>query len=138
LTRMLKVGGALLGIFLVLVVSVVGWLWWQSNHPTLPKGWPIDSSWQKASDFLPGWLGLVGVGSWTSCEFDSKRSADTCKFADFRGKHIYEGEYSTCDGRSPIQGGHLRLSSRRQSTTRVFLQDGTMLLPKEECPEKAN
>jgi hypothetical protein len=64
---------------------------------------------------------------------DTQRNVDTCKFANYKGKLLYESDYTTCENQPPVPDDGLRLRSENQATVRVFLQDGTMLIPVDLC-----
>jgi hypothetical protein len=128
--RVVKAMGALVGVLVLSVLSFFAWIWWESQHPRLPNGWPPSSAFIQAPHALPGYL-LVGV--WVGCRLGTQRNVDTCKFANYKGKLMYEGDYTTCDNQPPLPDERLRLRSENQATVRVFLQDGTMLIPVDFC-----
>src|ERR1700722_12175417 len=93
----------IIGTFVaVSALAFLGWFYWQSQHPHFPEGWPPGSVWVR-----PASLRMFRAGVWAGCRLDTQRNADTCKFANFKGKTWYEGNYSTCDGRAPIADDQL-------------------------------
>src|SRR5579862_5440069 len=115
--RILKIIAALVGVLAVLMLAFIGRLRWESQHPTLPKGWPSGSVWLEAPRT---WPGVLLVGYWVGCSLDTKRNVDTCRFADFKGKIVHEDDYTTCDDKPPIPDWGLWLRPGHQSFGSIF------------------
>jgi hypothetical protein len=122
--------GIALGALIIIAISVAGWRWWKSLHPKLPAGWPPGSVWVEAPTLR---FKILAVGGWAGCFLDTQRSIDRCEFADYKGKLLYQDDYSTCDGRAAIPSNRLWLRPGHQSTAFVFLRDGTILFPTSFC-----
>jgi TonB family protein len=126
--RILKIIGSLICALLILGLGFIGSVYWTIQRPRLPKGWPSGSVWIGAPSLR--WA-LAGV--WIGCRLDSQRNVDTCKFANFRGKVWYEGDYTTCDDEPPIADERLWLRPGNQSASFIGLRDGTLLIAKNDC-----
>jgi hypothetical protein len=67
---------------------------------------------------------------------DRQRAVDKCKFSDYDGRILSEGDYSTCDGRPPLPDEKLRLDRSGASAAVIRLQDGTLLFEASNCSTK--
>jgi hypothetical protein len=120
--------GVVVGIGIVIVLLRV---WWASLPPKLPTDLSSSAIWVKTPT-AP--FSFVPMGFWVGCSLDAQRHVDRCRFADYKGKTVYESDYSTCDDRAPLLNDRLILKKGHQSIFFVSLQDGTILVQKGGCP----
>jgi hypothetical protein len=139
--RMMRISSpkaAVIGLLLVSGGAIVFRLWWASIPPKLPKGLRANSVWRGARTLplpLPMKLAVYWnrVGAWESCWLDMNRNVDRCEFTDYKGAVLYQSDYTTCDGKPPVPDSRLQFGSRRQSFGFISLQDGTVLIPVNDC-----
>lgn len=125
--------GIAIGLIVIVGGSVILRVWWASHPPKLPGNLRANSVWVEGS---PAPFVFTPRGVWVSCWLDTQRNVDRCQFADYEGKLGYEGDYTTCDNQSPMPDERLRLQNKNQAVVRVFLQDGTMLIPANLCDRR--
>jgi hypothetical protein len=62
---------------------------------------------------------------------DSQIGLDRCKFADYKGKIIYQSEYVTCTEKPPVPDERLLL--KQSNSSFIYLRDGTLLVEVSLC-----
>jgi hypothetical protein len=62
---------------------------------------------------------------------DAHSGVDRCKFGNYKGRVIYEGEYVTCDERPPVPDDRLLLKPSDLSF--IYLRDGSVLFERSLC-----
>jgi hypothetical protein len=118
------------GVIVVIGGPIIFRRWWVSHPPNLPRNLRQNSVWIEGP---PAPLFLAPRGVWLGCWLDTQRNVDRCQFADYKGVVWEQDDYTTCDNQSPLPDERLRLQTVNQATVRVFLQDGTMLIPVNLC-----
>ena len=128
--RISKFLAIVIGLIVVVGGSIIFRGWWVSHPPKLPNNLHANSVWIKGP---PAPLFLAPRGVWLGCWSDIQPNVYRCQFADYKGVVWEEGDYTACNNQSLIPDERLRLQTENQSTIRVFLQDGTMLIPDNLC-----
>ena len=123
--------------------GVVGAYWWSNVPPRRPPGVA------RSAVFL--WIGHLGLpapkhGTWLECWADIASGANRCKLTEMDGKPGYEGAFLADNG-ALVPQSDLRIDSETTSNKTfwvrlnefgggplVFLQNGTVLVPKEAYP----
>ncbi|OJV43323.1 MAG: hypothetical protein BGO25_08225 [Acidobacteriales bacterium 59-55] len=136
----------LLGCVAFLIV-VAGAYWWANVPPERPS----DVS-AKAVFLWAGHLGLPAPkhGTWIECWTDESAMTNRCRLTAMDGTRSYEGEFVPSEGESPVSQGDLRIKAEPTSDTThwvriegmhgaplVFLENGTVLIPKDAYAEGA-
>jgi hypothetical protein len=123
-----KINGASIGVLVILLLAFIGWQWWASQNPRLPRGWPPGSIWMRE----PGRrLSFGPRGVWIGCWFDTQQGADRCRFADYKGRIIHQSDYETCTEQPPVPNERLWLTAG--SYYFIYLRDGTLLVEVNAC-----
>jgi hypothetical protein len=142
--RTLKIIGVVLAILILGIIGLVARFWWATLTPKVPKYWPQGSVWVEAP---PAPLDWSPRGYFAGCLFDSQRSVDRCKFANYRGKVWYEADYVNCEnGRMGAEGtlaitaqaDWTWLNSEQLEVPRVHLKNGAILIPVTACKARQN
>jgi len=140
--RVIKLIGALLGVMIVVVIGV---LWWAGRVPRRPSGLSANALYVERG-VVP--FMLSSRGEWLDCWFDDHERVDRCKLTDKKGALEFEDVFVPYEGQSPLPQVDLVLDHRRTGQVWtgsyerhtlvpiVYLMDGEILLPRSEY-EKA-
>lgn len=119
--------------------------WWSNVPPKRPKG--------VSSDAVFLWAGHLGLpapkhGTWLECWADAGDGSNKCRLTEMDGTPGYEGIFLANTGRTPVPLADLKILSEQTSQSvdlwvridqhfvpLVFLQDGTVLIPKDGYQE---
>jgi hypothetical protein len=123
------------------LAAIVGAYRWSNTPPKRPKGVSADAA------FL--WTGHLGLpaprhGTWIECWADTGSSIDKCKLTEMDGTLEYEGTFLADTGKNLVPQPELKILSEQTSQSTdlwvrvkqhlvpiVFLQNGTVLIPKD-------
>ena len=123
-----KIIGVSIGVLFVLLLAFIGWQWWASQTPCLPKGWPPGSIWMQE----PGRrLSFVPRGVWIGCWLDTQQGVDRCNFADYKGRVFHQSDYEACSDEHAVPNERLLLTAG--SYFSIYLRDGTVLIEVNTC-----
>jgi hypothetical protein len=119
-----------IGLIVVIAGPIIFRPWWVSHPPSRPKNMPASAVWIAGP---PAPLFLAPRGVWLGCWLEAQRGVDKCRFANYDGVVLKEGDYTTCNDNPPVPETRLKPRNHDQSTAFIFLQDGTMLWVASEC-----
>lgn len=140
--KVLTSGVTIIGL---IVVGIAGAYWWSNVPPKRPPGVS-----QSAVFLWAGHLGLPAAkhGTWIECWTDTTGGANKCKLTEMDGSVNYEGVFLPDTGKTPVPQSDLIIKSEQTSQSvdlwvrvgehfvpLVFLQNGTVLIPKDAHDE---
>lgn len=129
----------------VIIVAIAGAYWWSNVPPKRPKDVSADAV------FL--WAGHLGLpapkhGTWLECWTDAANEVNKCKLTEMDGRVTYEGSFLPDTGKGAVppddlkvlgeqtsQDINLWVRSQGQLVPLIFLEDGTVLIPKDAYQE---
>jgi hypothetical protein len=124
LPNRLLVGAAVTFVILLAAGMLLG----KSLGPPLrPLGWPMGSVWVGEDRHFVG----HPRGVWQACWYNSQINRDRCKFADYKGEVLFEGDFLICSEQRGAPDIDLILKPSNSSF--VYLRNGTMLVESGIC-----
>lgn len=146
--KMKRVGKVLMIVVVVVgavVLAIAGAYWWANVPPKRPKD--VSAS---AVFLWAGHLGLPAAkhGTWIECWADTAKEVNRCRLTEMDGRVGYEGDFLADTGKTPVPQSDLKILSEQTSQSidlwvrsqgqlvpLVFLNNGTVLIPKDAYQE---
>lgn len=124
-----------------LAVAIAAAYWWANVPPRRPASVSADAV------FL--WAGHLGLpapkhGTWIECWADRENGVNRCRLTEMNGKPSYEGVFLSDTGQQLVSKSDLKIKAdptsnsnhwllvdRQSSAPLVFLENGSVLIPKD-------